>query len=60
VRAGIMDFVLLRPVSAEVLLSFRRLSLLDGANVILGIALTLYASHRFWLVAVRRYASAEG
>ena len=23
-------------------------------------AATLYASHRFWLVAVRRYASAEG
>ena len=23
-------------------------------------ALSLYASHRFWLVAVRRYASAEG
>ena len=23
-------------------------------------AISLYASHRFWLVAVRRYASAEG
>ena len=50
VRRGIMDFVLLRPVSAQFLLSFRRVSLLDGTNVLLGVALIAYAGRQLELV----------
>jgi ABC-2 type transport system permease protein len=94
VREGTMDFVLLRPVSAQFFLSLRRVWLLDGAGVLLGLGLvvsagtlagvqwsvgqallgtldprlvplgpllaagSLYASHRFWRLAVRHYSSA--
>jgi len=43
VRYGTLDFVLLRPVSAQFLLSLRRVSLLDLLNVALGVALITYA-----------------
>ena len=46
VRRGIMDFVLLRPVSAQFLLSFRRVSLLYATEVIFGVALIVYAGQQ--------------
>ena len=49
VRRGVMDFVLLRPVSAQFLLSFRRVALLDCTNVILGGALIVYAGRQLQL-----------
>ena len=45
VRTGTMDFVLLRPVSAQFLLSLRRVWLLDGLNALLGVALVAYAGN---------------
>jgi ABC-2 type transport system permease protein len=45
VRTGTMDFVLLRPVSAQFLLSLRRVWLLDGLNVVLGLGLVVYAGN---------------
>ena len=50
VRAGAMDFVLLRPVSAQFYLSFRRVALLDGVNVLLGLALVVYAGEQAGVV----------
>ena len=50
VRAGAMDFVLLRPVSAQFFLSFRRVGLLDGVNVLLGLALVVYAGEQAGVV----------
>jgi ABC-2 type transport system permease protein len=58
VRTGTMDFVLLRPVSAQFLLSLRRVWLLDGLNALLGVALVVYAgnlagvSWSLWSVAL--------
>jgi len=43
VRHGTMDFILLRPVSAQFLLSLRRVWLLDALNALLGLALVVYA-----------------
>ncbi|HET7767590.1 MAG TPA: ABC-2 family transporter protein [Chloroflexota bacterium] len=50
VRAGVMDFVLLRPVSAQFLLSFRRVELLKVVNITTGIALIAYAGRQLELV----------
>jgi ABC-2 type transport system permease protein len=43
VHYGRMDFVLLRPVSAQFYLSLRRVSLLDVLNVAMGVGLVAYA-----------------
>jgi ABC-2 type transport system permease protein len=50
VRAGAMDFVLLRPVSAQFFLSFRRVAVLDGVDVLLGLALVSFAGERAGVV----------
>ena len=44
VRFGTLDFVLLRPVNAQFLISLRRVSLLDLLNVALGLTLAVYAA----------------
>jgi ABC-2 type transport system permease protein len=46
VREGTMDFVLLRPVSSQFLLSCRRVWLLDGFSALAGLALIAYAGNR--------------
>lgn len=43
IRRGDMDFLLLRPVSSQFLVSLRNLSLPDAVNVLIGLALTVYA-----------------
>ncbi len=43
IRSGEMDLHLLRPVSSQFLVSLRRLNLPDGANVLIGLGLTIYA-----------------
>jgi ABC-2 type transport system permease protein len=46
VREGTMDFVLLRPVSAQFFLSLRHVWLLDGFGLLMGLALIAYAGTR--------------
>lgn len=46
VREGTLDFVLLKPVSAQFLASFRSLVIWRAANVLVGIGLTAYAVGR--------------
>jgi len=43
IRNGEMDFMLLRPVSSQFLVSLRVLALPEGVNVLIGLALVLYA-----------------
>ena len=43
IRDGEMDFLLLRPVSSQFLASLRTLALPEIGNVVVGVALTLYA-----------------
>ena len=45
VQDGDMDFVLLRPVSSQFLVSLRTFSLPEVANVLIGIILTVYAGN---------------
>lgn len=45
IRRGDMDYVLLRPVSSQFLVSVRTLTLSEGANVCIGLGITLYAAH---------------
>lgn len=45
IRDGEMDFLLLRPVSSQFLVSLRLLSLPDAVNVLIGLALTVYAGN---------------
>ena len=46
IRDGEMDFLLLRPVSSQFLVSLRLLSLPDAVNVLIGLALTVYAGEQ--------------
>jgi ABC-2 type transport system permease protein len=43
IRSGEMDFLLLRPVSSQFLVSLRRVTLPEVANALVGLALALYA-----------------
>src|SRR5215212_4072331 len=43
IRSGEMDFMLLRPVSSQFLVSLRTLALPEGVNVLIGMLLVLYA-----------------
>jgi ABC-2 type transport system permease protein len=43
IRRGEMDFMLLRPVSSQFLVSLRTLDLPEAANVLIGLALAIYA-----------------
>ena len=45
IRRGEMDVLLLRPVSSQFLVSLRRFSLPDGVNILVGVALTVYAGN---------------
>ena len=45
IRDGEMDFLLLRPVSSQFLVSLRLLSLPNAVNVLIGLALTVYAAN---------------
>lgn len=45
IRTGTMDFILLRPVSAQFLISLRRVNLLASVNLLLGLALVVYAGN---------------
>lgn len=45
IQRGDMDFMLLRPVSSQFLVSLRNLSLPDAVNVLIGLALTVYAAN---------------
>src|SRR6476469_6230284 len=57
IRRGEMDFMLLRPVSSQFLVSLRTLALPEGVNVLIGL-LMLYAlwlfmvTFAFWLVQI--------
>ncbi len=54
IRRGEMDFLLLRPVSGQFLVSLRMLELPEAVNVTIGLALTVYAgnlAHVQWSVA---------
>src|SRR6476661_1946969 len=43
IRRGEMDFILLRPVSSQFLVSLRTLALPEAVNVLIGLGLTIYA-----------------
>ncbi len=43
IRTGEMDFMLLRPLSSQFLVSLRKLSLPEAANALIGVGLALYA-----------------
>jgi ABC-2 type transport system permease protein len=43
IRSGEMDFMLLRPVSSQFLVSLRTLNLPEGVNVLIGLLLVVYA-----------------
>ncbi|HEU5100834.1 MAG TPA: ABC-2 family transporter protein, partial [Roseiflexaceae bacterium] len=43
IRRGEMDFILLRPVSSQFLVSLRTLDLPEAANVLIGLLLVIYA-----------------
>jgi ABC-2 type transport system permease protein len=43
IRSGEMDFMLLRPVSSQFLVSLRTLALPEGVNVLIGLLLVIYA-----------------
>src|SRR5947209_1097222 len=45
VRRGDMDYVLLRPVSSQFLVSARTLELSEAANVAIGLGITVYAAN---------------
>jgi ABC-2 type transport system permease protein len=45
IRRGDMDYVLLRPVSSQFLVSARTLALSECANVVIGVGITVYAVH---------------
>ena len=45
IRTGEMDFLLLRPVSSQFLVSLRLLALPEAVNVLIGLGLTCYAGH---------------
>ena len=45
IQDGEMDFLLLRPVSNQFLVSLRRLALPEGVNALVGVALTVYAGN---------------
>jgi ABC-2 type transport system permease protein len=45
IRRGDMDYVLLRPVSSQFLVSTRTLVLSEWANVCIGLGITVYAAH---------------
>jgi len=54
IRRGEMDFLLLRPVSGQFLVSLRMLELPEAVNVLVGLALTVYAgnlAHVQWSIA---------
>jgi len=46
IRQGELDFVLLRPVSSQFLVSLRKIKLPEGVNVLIGLALAVYAGQR--------------
>ncbi len=43
IRSGEMDFMLLRPISSQFLVSLRMLALPEGVNVLIGLLLVIYA-----------------
>lgn len=45
IRSGDMDFVLLRPVSSQFLVSLRKLSLSQGISIPIGLGTVIYAGH---------------
>jgi ABC-2 type transport system permease protein len=44
IRHGEMDFILLRPISSQFLVSVRMLALPEAVNVLIGLGLTVYAA----------------
>ncbi len=49
VRQGTLDFVLLKPLSAQFLATFRQVNIWRGVNVMLGIALAIYSIRKLSL-----------
>ena len=49
VRQGTLDFVLLKPVNSQFLATFRQVNIWRGVNVLLGIALVVYAVRKLAL-----------
>jgi ABC-2 type transport system permease protein len=49
VRQGTLDFVLLKPVSAQFLATFRQINIWRAVNVLVGLGLTIYAVSRLSL-----------
>ncbi len=45
IRRGDMDFLLLRPVSTQFLVSLRLLEIPEAINIVIGLGLTVYAIH---------------
>ena len=45
IRTGELDFILLRPVPSQFLVSLRRLSLPEAVNALSGLGLTIYAGN---------------
>jgi ABC-2 type transport system permease protein len=45
IRRGEMDFLLLRPVSSQFLVSLRTLALPEAVNVLIGLGVAIYAGH---------------
>ena len=43
IRTGEMDFLLLRPISSQFLVSLRKLALPEAANALIGLLLAIYA-----------------
>jgi len=58
VRQGTLDFVLLKPVSAQFLATFRQVNIWRGVNVLLGIGLAIYAIRALSLTIGPRQALA--
>jgi ABC-2 type transport system permease protein len=52
IRTGEMDFLLLRPVSSQFLVSLRKLSLPEAANALIGLLLAIYARNVLGVHAV--------
>ncbi len=49
VRQGTLDFVLLKPVSAQFLATFRQVNIWRGVNVMLGVGLAVYSTGKLSL-----------
>ena len=49
VRDGTLDFVILKPISAQFLASFRTINVWQAANILVGMGLVLYSTNRLAL-----------